>query len=269
MTQQYQDWLPYALQWAKAAGEMLIEARAASRFVRNYKADHELVTSTDLAVDEFLCKAIAQQFGEHVILSEESSPSLALNGLPEDTPVWVIDPIDGTVNYAHGHLHVAISIAVYRNGERVLGVVNAPFLGECYWATKGGGAFCNDQPLSVSGNSQLRNALVATGFPYQKDALTPIIERVSRILHACQDVRRNGSAALDLCWVAAGRLDAYFETVKPWDMAAGALIADEAGASVGRYDVTSEQWPDAINGESLLVATPELFMALRLLLRSE
>ncbi|MEO9656310.1 inositol monophosphatase family protein [Marinomonas sp.] len=269
MTEQYQNWLASALQWSRQAGEMIKQARQASAFVRDYKADHELVTTTDVAVDEYLCAEIARTYGDHIILSEESSPSLVLNDLPKGTPVWVIDPIDGTVNYAHGHLHVAVSIAVYLNGERVVGVVNAPFLGECYWATKDGGAFCNDRSLAVSGNTNLRNALVATGFPYQKQALTPIIERVSRILHACQDIRRNGSAALDLCWVASGRIDAYFETVKPWDMAAGALIAEEAGARVGRYAPTQNKLPDAIDGESLLVTTPELFMALALLLRRE
>ena len=261
------EWLDFAKSLAASAGEMMIEARSKAAFVRDYKGDHELVTTTDLAIDQFLCSSIATRYPEHLILSEESSPALQFTS--SDTPVWVIDPIDGTVNFAHGHAHVAVSIGLYLNGERIIGVVNAPFLNECYWARKSHGAYCNNELLSVSGNSVLRNALVATGFPYQKDALKPILERVSRILHACQDVRRNGSAALDLCWVAAGRLDAYFEAVKPWDMAAGALIAEEAGAKVGRYSVPQNDWPEAINGDSLLVSSPALFDDLYSLLQPE
>jgi len=256
------EWLDFAKELAVKAGEMIVAARAESTFVRDYKMDHELVTTTDIAVDQYICSSILARYPLHCILSEESSPSLDLASVGNSTPVWVIDPIDGTVNFAHGHHHVAVSIGLYIGNERVLGVVNAPFLEECFWAIKGEGAYCNEERLAVSGAKERRNALVATGFPYQKDALLPILERVSRILHHCQDVRRNGSAALDLCWVAAGRLDAYFESVKPWDMAAGTLIAEEAGAQVGRYLQPSDSWPNVVNGEGLLVSTPGLFDAM-------
>ncbi|NVK72520.1 MAG: inositol monophosphatase [Oceanospirillaceae bacterium] len=259
MSENYEEWLEFAKTLAVKAGEMIVEARESSNFVRDYKMHHELVTSTDIAVDQYICSRILESYPSHCILSEESSPSMDLGNIGEDIPVWVIDPIDGTVNFAHGHHHVAVSIGLYIGEQRILGVVNAPFLKECFWALKGSGAFCNDKPLAVSGAKELRNALVATGFPYQKTALTPIIERVSRILHHCQDVRRNGSAALDLCWVAAGRLDAYFESVKPWDMAAGTLIAEEAGAKVGYYLSHTATWPDVVNGEGLLVSSPELY----------
>lgn len=261
------EWLGFAKTLALKAGEVMVKARDKAEFVRDYKEDHELVTTTDLAIDQYLCSHISERYPNHLILSEESSPNIDIESVSRDTPVWVIDPIDGTVNFAHGHAHVAVSIGLYLDGERVVGVVNAPFLNECYWASKSQGAYCNNERLIVSGNSVLRNALVATGFPYQKDALGPIIERVSRILHACQDVRRNGSAALDLCWVAAGRLDAYFETVKPWDMAAGALIAEEAGAKIGCYSARRSHWPEAIDGESLLVSSPVLFDELFTLLQ--
>jgi myo-inositol-1(or 4)-monophosphatase len=261
------EWLDFAKTLAVKAGEMMVEARSDAVFDRNYKEDHELVTTTDLAIDQYLCAHIMQRYPDHLILSEESFPDIDLQLVSIDTPVWVIDPIDGTVNFAHGHAHVAVSIGLYLDGERIVGVVNAPFLNECYWSCKSHGAYCNNERLTVSDNSVLRNALVATGFPYNKDALGPIIERVSRVLHACQDVRRNGSAALDLCWVATGRLDAYFETVKPWDMAAGALIAEEAGAKVGRYSTGQSHWPEAINGEFLLVSSPVLFDELFTLLQ--
>ncbi|SBS35054.1 Inositol-1-monophosphatase [Marinomonas spartinae] len=258
-------WLNFAKSVATHAGQMMVEARSKAAFSTDYKADHELVTSADLAVDAYICQQITQTFPDHVILSEESSPKLALAELA-NKPVWVIDPIDGTVNFAHGHRHVAVSIGLYLAGERVLGVVNAPFLEECFWAVKGKGAYLNDERLFVSQQTQCRNALVATGFPYDKSTLPSIIRRVSVILAKCQDIRRNGSAALDLCWVAAGRLDAYFESLKPWDMAAGALIAQEAGATIGRYEKINSSWPEAINGEALLVSVPALYEELLSLL---
>lgn len=257
---EYSEWLALARSIAVDAGSLMKEAREQKAFERDYKADHELVTSTDLALDHFICQQIAERYPHHLILSEESSPVSSLDN-NETSPVWIVDPIDGTVNFAHEHHHVAISIGIFYQGICVAGVVHAPFLDECYWALDGEGAYCNGVKLSVSGRGrdELRNALVATGFPYQKTSLAPIIERVSRVLHSCQDIRRNGSAALDLCWVAAGRHDAYFESVKPWDMAAGALIAKEAGAKIGHYDSPSTLWPDVINGDCLLASTPELF----------
>ncbi|MGO3345390.1 MAG: inositol monophosphatase family protein [Marinomonas sp.] len=250
--------LEFAKHIATQAGTMMVLAREANDFSADYKTDHELVTSTDLAIDQYLCQEIIKRYPDHQILSEESSPNLSLGS----APTWVIDPIDGTVNFAHGHRHVAVSIGLYIAGQRFLGVVNAPFLDECYWAVAGQGAYLNGKPLHITDNVSLRNALVATGFPYQKHTLAILIKRLSSVLLQCQDVRRNGSAALDLCWVAAGRLQAYYESVKPWDMAAGALIAAEAGAIVGRYDSVMSRWPLEINGESLLVCVPSLYDSL-------
>ena len=259
VSSQYQDWLAFAKEVAKEAGKMISQARQTATFERDYKLHHELVTSTDVAVDTYLCEQIQARYPDHTILSEETFPDVSFADLTNDQVVWVIDPIDGTVNFAHGHKHVAVSIGLFIGSQRILGVVHAPFLGETYHAIKGGGAYCNSERIQVSQAQQIRNALVATGFPYQKDALPELIERLSRVLSVCQDVRRNGSAALDLCWVASGRLDAYYESVKPWDMAAGALIAEEAGARVGHFSPISEAWPEVISGESLLVATPELY----------
>ncbi|BFM49552.1 inositol monophosphatase family protein [Marinomonas sp. THO17] len=262
MSSKYHDWLAFAKKIAIQAGSMILEARQTASFERDYKLHHELVTSTDVAVDAYLCAQIQTRYPQHTILSEETFPDVSFDSLAEEQVVWVIDPIDGTVNFAHGHKHVAVSIGLFIGSQRILGVVHAPFLQETYYAVKNGGAFCNEQPIQVSHALQLRNALVATGFPYQKDALPELIERLSRVLAVCQDVRRNGSAALDLCWVAAGRLDAYYESVKPWDMAAGALIAEEAGARVGHFLPMLDHWPEVISGEALLVATPELYESL-------
>lgn len=263
--QSAQKWLESAKNWAFQAGEIIRNGRLNGQFQHDYKLGHELVTSVDLAVDRFLCEQIQTVFPEHLIFSEESSPDLTL-ALNSGVPVWVIDPIDGTVNFAQGLLHVAVSIAVYYQGYRIVGVVHAPFLEETYHAVRGGGAWLNDQPISVSKRSELRNAVVATGFPYQRDSLPELIQCVAAVLGQCQDIRRNGSAALDLCAVACGQMDAYYESVKPWDMAAGALIAEEAGAVVGSFGGQRAQWPTALNGDNLLVSTPKLFTPLEALL---
>lgn len=260
-----EQWLNSATHWAKAAGEIIKEARTNAKFNLDYKSGHELVTSTDLAVDRYLCEQIRATYPEHLILSEESSPDLMLAN-QHQVPVWVIDPIDGTVNFAQGLLHVAVSIAVYCDGICHVGVVYAPFLDECYSAIVGQGALLNERPIRVSGKQSLRNAIVATGFPYVKDDIPVLVKRLESVLSHCQDVRRNGSAALDLCAVANGTMDAYYESVKPWDMAAGALIAKEAGAIVGHFDVIGERWPEAINGDYMLTATPDLYHLIEQLL---
>ncbi|MFD1381821.1 inositol monophosphatase family protein [Rhodanobacter aciditrophus] len=259
-------WLESAKEWALHAGGMMQQGRANAEFKRDYKAGHELVTSVDLAVDDYLCTQIVSTFPGHLILSEESSPDLNV-AMASDVPVWVIDPIDGTVNFAQGLPHVAVSIAVFYRGERWVGVVYGPFLNEMYSAVKGKGAWLNDRPISVSGRNVLRNAVVATGFPYQRDTLYELMGYVTAVLANCQDIRRNGSAALDLCAVANGQMDAYYENVKPWDMAAGALIAEEAGATIGAFGAQRAEWPKAINGDSLIVATPELYDAINTLLQ--
>lgn len=255
------EWLGYAKSWAAHAGTMMVEARAKASFSAQYKSGHELVTSTDLAIDAYLCEQIKQTFPEHLILSEESSPDLELAS-HSDVPVWVIDPIDGTINFAQGLLHVAVSIAVYYQGQRCVGVVHAPFLEETYSAVRGQGAWLNGIALKVSGRAELRNAIVATGFPYDKETLPELIQRIGRVLTNCQDIRRNGSAALDLCAVARGQMDAYYESVKPWDMAAGALIATEAGARVGHFADPKQAWPSPINGDYLIAATPDVYHGL-------
>lgn len=255
------EWYDYANSWAKHAGALMVEARQEASFATDYKSDHELVTSTDLAIDAYLCEQIHNTFPDHLILSEESSPDL-LVAQQSNTPVWVIDPIDGTINYAQGLLHVAVSIAVFYQGQRWVGVVHAPFLNETYSAIKGRGAWLNDEDIRVSARDDLRNAIVATGFPYQKDTIPELMKTLSSVLSSCQDIRRNGSAALDLCAVARGQMDAYYESVKPWDMAAGALIAAEAGARIGAYAPQSQLWPKEINGDCLLVSTPDVYQSL-------
>jgi myo-inositol-1(or 4)-monophosphatase len=230
----------------------------------SFKGDRNLVTTADLAAEKEIIATIRRHFPEHKILAEES----AQTSLPEEYGegyVWVIDPIDGTTNYAHGHYQVGISIACALNGEVLAGVVAAPFLNEIFSATKGGGAFLNDKPIHCADTDTVEQALITTGFPYNRSNIGNICKRIERVARICRDVRRLGAASLDICWVACGRIDAYFEeTLNPWDGAAGVLIAREAGAAIGHYNYDSEtqklsaRYPGDLFVDNIVVAPPNL-----------
>jgi myo-inositol-1(or 4)-monophosphatase len=180
--------------------------------------------------------------------------------------VWIIDPIDGTTNYAHGHFQVGVSIACAIDAKVVAGAVFAPFLGELFTASLGAGAFLNGEPISVSPTDRLESALIATGFPYDRANVPNICKRLQALLSRCRDIRRLGAASLDICWVACGRLDAYYEeTINPWDGAAACLIAREAGARIGHYAYDSptqrrtERYPGDLFVDNLIVSTPGVF----------
>lgn len=254
-----------AVEIAREAGQMIVEARRGNRYTSRYKSGRELVTDADVAVDTLIGERLQAAFGDEERLSEELSPEHG--DLDKKGPLWVIDPIDGTVNFAHGLRHVAVSIAWVLDGQTRLGVVHAPFLGETYTAVAGRGATCNELPIQASRTDTLDNCLVGTGFPYRREARATLLRRLTAVLEQCQDVRRNGSAALDLCDVACGRLDAFYESVSPWDMAAGWLIAREAGAQAGHLYPGPEGVPEDLQGENLLVTTPAVHKELRDLLR--
>ncbi len=256
---------------ALEAGELIRRERDQNVLRIDYKQQTELVTHADVMADEFITGAIRKRFPEHRILSEESMPDLA-QAEYLDTPLWVIDPIDGTVNYAYGHPQVAVSIAYAERGQVQAGVVHAPFCGhngtgETFRATRGSGATLNGQTISHSDASEPRQALFATGFPYTKDALEPLLKRLSAMIHQCRDLRRIGSAALDICWVACGRLDVYYENVSPWDFAAARLIAIEAGARAGHFGEVPKNQPADLWGKDILVSAPKLWQPVREILR--
>ncbi|SDJ32524.1 inositol monophosphatase family protein [Billgrantia gudaonensis] len=261
-----QQRLELAVAIAREAGERIIDARREHRFSHHYKDGQELVTDVDVAVDTLIGERLATQLPDDERLSEELAP--ALDRLAQAEALWVVDPIDGTVNFAHGLYHVAVSIAWASHGEVCLGVVHAPFLGETFTALKGQGAWCNDKPIRASRTNDLDRCLVGTGFPYRRDSRPPLMRRLEAVLTHCRDVRRNGSAALDLCDVACGRLDAYYESVSPWDFAAGQLIAREAGARTGHLYPCPGGIPPDLYGENLLVASPEVHGELAELLRA-
>ncbi|MFB9885466.1 inositol monophosphatase family protein [Balneatrix alpica] len=245
----------YAQSLARQAGTLLVQERQQASFSLELKRGIELVTSADIKADACIRQGIEACYPDHLILSEESSPHLSPQQLKQG-PVWIIDPIDGTVNFANGQPAVAVSIAFAWNGEVQVGVVHCPFLQETFSAVRGQGAYLNGLPLQVQPPLSVASALVATGFPYERAPRAALLARLSRVMAEVQDVRRLGSAAIDLCYVAAGRLAGYFETVKPWDMAAGALIVHEAGGVIGRSGALTSGLPAELDGEHLVAASP-------------
>jgi myo-inositol-1(or 4)-monophosphatase len=189
----------------------------------------DLVTDADLASEERILQVIRSRFPDHGILAEESGRNAT------DSPcTWIVDPLDGTTNYAHGINLYAVSIAFAVEGSVVIGIVLHPATGELFTAIAGRGAALNERSIRVSQVPRLTDSLLATGFPYDaRENPAPIVSRLTRCLKAAQGVRRLGSAALDLCHVACGRYDGFWEErLKPWDTAAGMLIAREAGARI-------------------------------------
>ncbi|PMR74997.1 inositol monophosphatase family protein [Billgrantia endophytica] len=261
-----QQRLELAVSIAKEAGERIVDARCRQDFSQRYKNGQELVTDVDLEIDTLISKRLEASLPGESRLSEELAPDKAV--LTSADALWVVDPIDGTVNFAHGLHHVAVSIAWASEGKTRLGVVHAPFLGETFTALYGQGAWCNGKSIHASRITNLQHCLVGTGFPYRRDSRPPLLRRLTTVLEHCQDIRRNGSAALDLCDVACGRLGAYYETVSPWDFAAGWLIAREAGARAGHLYPCPEGIPEDLYGENLLVSGPEIFAELGDLLRA-
>ncbi len=247
------------------AGSLIAAHRQNGSIQHNYKDQQELVTSADIAADKLIIDAIRKTYPEHRILSEETFTNKdSLKDL--QSPIWIIDPIDGTVNYAHGHQMVAVSIAFACYGEVQIGVVHNPFMKETFHAILSKGAYLNGQSIQVSHSNNLRKSLIATGFPYNKATVPEIMARTQKVLMACQDIRRLGSAALDICWVACGRLDGYFESLSPWDFAAARVIALEAGAKCGHFQDVPTDIPACIFDQNLLISTPEIYNDLHHLL---
>lgn len=212
---------------AMAAGEILRSNFGREQAVR-YKGEVDVVTEVDEQAERKIGGMLRDAFPDYGMLAEEGGAS---PGASEHR--WIVDPLDGTVNYAHGLPVFCVSIALERSGEVVLGVVHDPIRGETFVAERGGGATLNGRPIRVSATDELIRALVVTGLPYDREEMPAAIELFTRFAHLTQGMRGLGSAALDVCYVAAGRLDGYYERgVRPWDVAAGALILEEAGGRV-------------------------------------
>ncbi len=227
------------LERTKAVG--LAAASRAGEILRHYwgktheiekKGAIDLVTEADVASEKAIIEIIRSAFPHHTVVAEESGVTPGI-----DSHQWIIDPLDGTTNYAHGLAEFAVSIAFAFEGEPVLGLVLSPVAGELFCGAKGNGATLNGQPIQTSRTKRLGDSLLVTGFPYEiRPLIRPLMDRLERCLMAAQGIRRLGSAALDLCYVACGRFDGFWEqNLAPWDTAAGAVIAQEAGASISDF----------------------------------
>ena len=217
-----------ALTAAREAGRILMEHLGRVEHVR-YKGTIDLVTEADEASERRITELIRARFPEDQILAEEGGAS----GSPHAERRWLIDPLDGTTNYAHAYPFFAVSIACELRGELQLGIVLAPALGELFLAERGAGAFLNGERLAVSATDSLIRSMLTTGFHYQPELIRRNLAAFERLVLSAQAVRRDGSAALDLCYVAAGRFDGYWELgLNPWDTAAGALLVREAGGAL-------------------------------------
>ncbi|MEL6979726.1 MAG: inositol monophosphatase family protein [Pseudomonadota bacterium] len=217
------------------------------------KGAGDFVSAADLRAEKIIREELMRARPAYGWLGEESEP---IEG-KDPTRRWIVDPLDGTTNFLHGLPHFAISIGLEHKGELVAGVILDPIKDELFIAEKGQGAFVNDRRLRVSARREMADALFATGVPYAaKTTLPEMLQELARLMPACSGIRRFGAAALDLAYVAAGRYDGFWEReLQAWDMAAGIVIAREAGAFVedlaGGHDMLSR-------GE-LIVATPDLF----------
>lgn len=240
------------LEWVKRIG--IAAAYKGGNVLRSYygrlaqvdkKGEIDLVTEADTAAEKVVIEIIKEVFPDHAILAEESG----WNSGNYDYQ-WIIDPLDGTTNFAHDLGLYSISIAFALAGETVFGIVLIPESREMFTAVKDSGAELNGKPIRVSTTKKVSESLLITGFPYDLlDALPPLMTRFANCLSASQGVRRLGSAAIDLCYVACGRFDAFWEqNLKPWDTAAGELIAREAGATI--TDFSNE--PFAIDKREIL-----------------
>lgn len=219
--------------WARESGKILLQYFRTDNLDISEKFNQsDIVTAADKASERHLLDCIANEYPDHSILSEES-------GIHESTSRyrWVIDPLDGTTNFSAGLPYFSISIGLQCDGVTIAGTVYAPYLNELFQAVKGGGSRLNGQAISPSPKTTLATSVVATGFPVDKDTNSDNnLQAVSRVLPKVRGLRRLGSAALDLCYVGAGFLEAYWEiNLYPWDVAAGELIATESGASVTRF----------------------------------
>jgi myo-inositol-1(or 4)-monophosphatase len=269
-THDLEHYLSIAKDIAIEAGK-LIQAKREQQLDIEFKDGIELVTDADTACDEFICTQLKKHFPDHDIMAEESQPNWQ-EQRDSNTPLWIIDPIDGTVNYAHHHYMVGVSIGLALSDDLVLGVVHNPFLNETFTAIKGKGAYLQNtkgsHKIQCSQEPTMKRALIATGFPYDKSNLKPLVNRVEMILNNCADIRRAGSAALDICWTACGRLDGYYESLKLWDFAAAQVIAIEAGCSYGHFEALNPQQNPVFHCDDILVANPSLFNTLKTLLKS-
>lgn len=247
--------LNIAIGAARRAGDVIIRSLdRVGALVVSEKGRNDFVSEVDRAAEQVVIAAIHKAYPSHGILAEESGAQ------PGDDYTWVIDPLDGTTNFLHGFPQFAVSVACRHRGRAEVAVVLDPTRGELFTAERGAGTILDGRRLRVSQRLGLEGALIGTGFPYRENKkwLKPYLAMLERVMDATAGVRRPGAASLDLAYVAAGRLDGFWEVgLSPWDTAAGILLITEAGGRVG--DFTGGEYRD---GGNLLAASPRVFAAL-------
>ncbi|MGN6688986.1 MAG: inositol monophosphatase family protein [Actinomycetales bacterium] len=250
--------LALALETAREAGELLVSGRPRRLAVDTKSSPTDVVTEMDTASERLITSRLLGARPGDGILGEEGAGETGTTGVR-----WVVDPIDGTVNYLYGLPTWAVSIAAESDGRALAGVVHAPALGLTWTATYDGEALCNGDVLSVSDCAELSQALVATGFSYRSERRRVAASRLPAILPVVRDLRRGGSAAIDLCFVAGGQHDAYFEQeLKPWDRAAGALVVERAGGVVRGLRGAADEQMTLAGPAALVDALAELLTGL-------
>ena len=226
--------LNFAIDVAREAGGLLVQRLGAAK-VSN-KGDIDLVTEADVASENLIIERIRSYYPQHGILAEESGEAVVVGGKRSDWK-WIIDPLDGTTNYAHGYPCFCVSVALEHKGVIEIGVVYDPMRDEMFAAERGAGATLNDRKMRVSSVEGLNHAMLCTGFPYNVRERPDFARDFANFTMSAQAVRRDGSAAIDLAYVACGRFDGFWEDgLSPWDIAAGALLIEEARGRVTNFD---------------------------------
>lgn len=245
--QTFTDYRHTAERAARLGGRILQDWR--TKFTAREKSPSNLVTEADVASQRAIFEYIRERYPDHQFLGEEDLQHAAPGG---DSPCrWIVDPLDGTSNYVHGFPFYAVSVAIEEQGELVAGAIYDPNRDEMFSAAREQGATLNGQPIHVSDASDLSQALCMASLPVKTTRADPAVQRFLRVLEAAQHVQRTGSAALNLCSVACGRVDAFWSTsLHPWDMAAGVLLVREAGGAISR-----------VGGQSFDLYVPDLLAA--------
>jgi len=255
MSQALNPMLNIAVKAARAAGAIINRASLDLDILKiNTKSPNDFVTEVDQAAEQVIIETLLTAYPGHGILAEESGRE---HGAKNSEYVWIIDPLDGTTNFIHGFPVYAVSIALAHRGQVQQAVVYDPSRNDLFYASKGRGAFLNDRRLRVSKRTRLSDSLIGTGFPFRKgDNFKRYVKMFEEVMQHCAGLRRPGAAALDLCYVAAGYYDGFFETgLNPWDVAAGSLMITEAGGLIGNF--TGEA--DYLFQREVVAGTPKIY----------
>ena len=255
MSQALNPMLNIAVKAARAAGAIINRASLDLDLLKiSAKSPNDFVTEVDQAAEAAIIKVLLTAYPGHGILAEESGRE---HGAKNSEYLWIIDPLDGTTNFIHGFPVYAVSIALAHRGQVQQAVVYDPSRNDLFYASKGRGAFLNDRRLRVSKRTRLSDSLIGTGFPFRKgDNFKRYVKMFEEVMQSCAGLRRPGAAALDLCYVAAGWYDGFFETgLNPWDVAAGSLMVTEAGGLIGNF--TGEA--DYLFQREVVAGTPKVY----------